>query len=83
MYIFFHLQKCNQRMSQQETFMDKYIFEGFSYQWPYNNMFVLSYLVQQNEEYMGKKESKKKKKEKRRRNWVRCLPCRNIPHFPN
>lgn len=49
-------------MSQQETFMDKYIFEGFSHQWPYN-MFVLVYLVQQNEEYMrgGKKKEKRKK----------------------
>lgn len=61
MYIFFHLQKCNPRMSQQETFMDKYIFEGFSHQWPYNNMFVLGYLVQQNEEYMGEKKGKRKK----------------------
>lgn len=52
MYIFFHLQKCHPRMSQQETFMNKYIFEGFSHQWPYN-MFVLVYLVQQNEECMG------------------------------
>lgn len=59
MYIFFHLQKCNPRMSQQETFMDKFIFEGFSHQWPYN-MFVLSYLVQQNEVYSGKKEKRKK-----------------------
>lgn len=60
MYIFFHLQKCNPRMSQQETFMDKYIFEGFSHQWPYNT-FVLGYLVQQNEEYMGGGEKGKKK----------------------
>lgn len=47
-------------MSPQETFMDKYIFQGFSHQWPYNNMVVLSYLVQQNEEYMGKKKRKNK-----------------------
>lgn len=60
MYIFFHLQKCNPRMSQQETFMDKYIFEGFSHQWPYN-MFVLGYLVQQNEEYMGEENKGRKK----------------------
>lgn len=61
MYIFFHLQKCNPRMSQQETFMDEYIFEGFSHWWPYN-MFVPGYLVQQNEEYMGggKKTEKRK-----------------------
>lgn len=48
-------------MSQQETFMGRYIFEEFSHQWPYN-MFVLGYLVQQNEEYMGggkKKENRK------------------------
>lgn len=64
-------------MSQQETFMDKYIFEGFSHQWPYN-MFVLVYLVQQNEEYM--RGGKKRKKE---RNWARCLPYRNIPYFSN
>lgn len=60
MYIFFHLQKCNPRMSQQETFMDRCIFEGFSHQWPYN-MFVLDYLVQQNEEYMGGQKKKRKK----------------------
>lgn len=60
MYIFFHLQKCNPRMSQQETFMDKYIFEGFSHQWPYN-MFVLGYLVQRNEEYMGGENKGRKK----------------------
>lgn len=49
-------------MSQQETFMDKYIFEGFSHQWPYN-VFVLGYLVQQNEEDMrgGEKKEKRKK----------------------
>lgn len=52
-------------MSQQETFMDKYIFEGFSYQWPYNIMFVLSYLVQQHEDYVGKKKLKKKKKKRK------------------
>lgn len=61
MYIFFHLQKCNPRMSQQETFMDKDIFEGFSHQWPYN-MFVLGYLVQQNEEHMGGRKKKEKRK---------------------
>lgn len=60
MYIFFHLQKCNPRMSQQETFMDKYIFEGCSHQWPYN-VFVLGYLVQQNEEHMGGGKKGKKK----------------------
>lgn len=50
-------------MSQQETFTDKYIFEVFSHRWPYNSMFVLSYLVQQNEEYMrGEKKKRKKKK---------------------
>lgn len=48
-------------MSQQETFMDKYIFEGFSHQWPYN-VFVLGYLVQQNEEDMRGGEKKGKKK---------------------
>lgn len=53
MYIFFHLQKCNPSMSQQETFMDEYIFVRFSHQWPYDNMFVLGYLVQENEDYMG------------------------------
>lgn len=61
MYIFFHLQKCNPRMSQQKTFMDKYILEGLSHQWPYN-MFVLGYLVQQNEEHMGGVGRKKEKK---------------------
>lgn len=40
-------------MSQQETFMDEYIFVRFSHQWPYDNMFVLGYLVQENEDYMG------------------------------
>lgn len=78
MYIFFHLQKCNPRMFQQETFMDKYIFEGFSHQWPYN-VFVLGYLVQQNEEHRG---GGKKKREKEKY-WARCLPCRNIPYFSN
>lgn len=40
--------------------MDKYIFEGCSHQLPYN-IFVLSYLIQQNEEYMrGGKKGKKK-----------------------
>lgn len=78
MYIFFHLQKCNPKMSQQETFTDKYIFKGFSHRWPYNSMFVLSYVVQQNEEYMGGK-----KRKERKRNCVRCLPRRNIPYFPN
>lgn len=50
-------------MSQQETFTDKYIFEVFSHRWPYNSMFVLSYLVQQNEEYMRGEKKEKKKKE--------------------
>lgn len=40
--------------------MDKYIFEGFSHQSPYSNMFVLGYLVQRNEEYGA---GGKKKKE--------------------
>lgn len=77
MYIVFHLQKCNPRMSQQETFMEKYIFEGFSHQWPYN-VFVLGYMVQQNEEYMRGGGERKKE-----RNWARCLPYRNITYFSN
>lgn len=68
-------------MSQQETFMDKYIFEGFSHQWPYN-MFVLSYLVQQSEEYMEKKEEKKKKEKTRKETGLDASLVGIFPIFP-